>query len=81
MLLTALYYFIFCNEHSPDEFDVVMAYPKRIIPCRPKEIQIRGAGEVDKETEESDAIGLDTGLTFAQFGITVNQTVFVVQIC
>ena len=80
MLIITLFYFIFCDEHSPDEFDVVMAYPKRIIPCRPKEIQIRGAGEIDEETEKSDAIGLDTGLTFADHGITVNQTVFVVVI-
>jgi len=33
--LKHVYYFVFCHPDSPDEFDLVANYPRRILPCKP----------------------------------------------
>ncbi|KAG8193802.1 hypothetical protein JTE90_029536 [Oedothorax gibbosus] len=35
--LKFLYYFVFCHSESPDRFQVVTNFPRRIVPCEPTE--------------------------------------------
>ncbi|CAG0916838.1 unnamed protein product [Notodromas monacha] len=79
--LTALFYFVFCDADSPPEFDVVTSYPKRVVPCRPADTlrRIRGDDEEVSTSPENHVKGLDKGLTFAQFGITLNEVVLVIE--
>ncbi|XP_071110343.1 FAS-associated factor 2-like [Haliotis cracherodii] len=32
-----LYYFVFCNEQCPDDFQIVTNFPRRTLPCQPTE--------------------------------------------
>lgn len=32
-----LYYFVFCHDESPDSFQIVTNFPRRIVPCEPTE--------------------------------------------
>lgn len=33
--LKHLYYFVFCHEESPDSFQIVTNFPRRVLPCEP----------------------------------------------
>ncbi|XP_067928516.1 FAS-associated factor 2-like [Watersipora subatra] len=33
--LKYLYYFVFCHEDAPDNFDIVTNFPRKILPCKP----------------------------------------------
>jgi len=35
--LKHLYYFVFCHPESPDEFDIVTNFPRRILQCKPSD--------------------------------------------
>lgn len=35
--LQYLYYFVFCNEDAPDNFDIVTNFPRKTLPCKPSE--------------------------------------------
>jgi len=33
--LKYLYYFVFCHEDAPDNFDIVTNFPRKTLPCKP----------------------------------------------
>ncbi|KAF6019851.1 Faf [Bugula neritina] len=33
--LKYLYYFVFCHEEAPDNFDIVTNFPRKVLPCKP----------------------------------------------
>lgn len=35
--LKFLYYFVFCHDESPDTFQIVTNFPRRVVPCEPTE--------------------------------------------
>ncbi|XP_064652010.1 FAS-associated factor 2-like [Lineus longissimus] len=32
-----LYYFVFCHDEAPDDFQIVSNFPRRVLPCEPSE--------------------------------------------
>jgi hypothetical protein len=70
-----LFYFVFCNPESPDEFELVTSYPKTTIPCRPAEVPVAA-----KSTADGVDPALDTGLTFAEFKLVSSQVVRVIDL-
>ena len=57
-----LYNYVFVHEASPDDFQIVTNFPRRVLPCRPPP----GEG-MDREP----------GPTFAEFGLGRSEMLFV----
>ena len=60
-VIQTLHDYVFVHEASPDDFQIVTNFPRRVLPCRPA-----------AEDSASDVVP-----TFAEFGLGRSETLFV----
>ncbi|XP_074656452.1 FAS-associated factor 2-like [Tubulanus polymorphus] len=48
-----LYYFVYCHDDTPDDFQIVTNFPRKVLPCAPS-----GDDDADPEPETFQQIGL-----------------------
>ncbi|RWS09369.1 FAS-associated factor 2-like protein [Dinothrombium tinctorium] len=67
--IKCLYYFVFCNDQSPLDFQITTNFPRRELPCKPK---ILSDPYCSRENDENT-----DDLTLAQFGLGKSEMLFV----
>jgi len=60
-IIQTLYDYVFVHEASPDDFQIVTNFPRRVLPCRPP-------------GEDLDSYTMPT---FAEFGLKNTEMLFV----
>lgn len=50
--LKSLFYFVFCHPDSPDEFEITTNFPRKVVPCRPEDLNQLDQFEANTFQEE-----------------------------
>ena len=71
----ALFFYVFCHPDSPDDFDITTNFPRKVLPCKPKDFfQTSG---VEPEPTASDSEEEQGAPSLLEAGIGQSTMLFV----